>query len=90
MPTPAGLWSSCQEMSNTLGTNHNVTWGNASPEDQQWWMANNCATVPTGAALAAKDAVSVGSVNFGIMLTLLGMLGFRQKFNGRQRGALIP
>ena len=32
----------CQVMSNTLGTNHGVTWGNANPAQQAQWAANGC------------------------------------------------
>jgi hypothetical protein len=54
----------CQQMSNTLGTNHGVTWGSANTLQQQQWQANGCNTRPqadapvpapaTGAAAQAK------------------------------------
>lgn len=44
------LWSSCQAMSDALGTHHNVTWGSATAEDQAWWIANGCNTQPSSTA----------------------------------------
>ena len=43
----------CQQMSNTLGTNHGVTWGNANAAQQAQWFANGCNTIPQAAAPVA-------------------------------------
>ena len=36
----------CQVMSNTLGTKHGVTWGNANAAQQAQWNASGCNTSP--------------------------------------------
>jgi hypothetical protein len=43
---PVGTFMGCQQMSNTLGTHHEITWGNANPAQQQQWAANGCTTKP--------------------------------------------
>lgn len=44
----APVWDSCQEMSDALGTHNNVTWGDATEADREWWIANGCTTRPSG------------------------------------------
>jgi len=51
----------CQQMSNTLGTNHGVTWGSANTLQQQQWQANNCMTRPQAAAPAPAPAPAPGA-----------------------------
>ena len=52
----------CQQMSNTLGTNHGVTWGSANALQQQQWQANGCNTRPQAAAPVAAAPVAAAPV----------------------------
>ena len=65
-------FGSCQEMSDTRGTHHNVTWGTATQTEQDWWMANACNTSP--GALAGLR----GDVNCDSQLNILDSLFISQ------------
>ena len=53
----------CQQMSNTLGTNHGVTWGSANALQQQQWQANGCNTRPQAAAPVAAAPGAAPTLN---------------------------
>jgi hypothetical protein len=54
----------CQVMSNTLGINHNVTWGNANIDQQAQWTQQGCRTSPNVAAPVAPAPVVAAAVPF--------------------------
>ena len=51
----------CQQMSNTLGTDHGVTWGSANALQQQQWQANGCNTRPQAAAPVPAPATGAAA-----------------------------